>query len=219
MSISLVRKKCGIGPRDWASRFAIVLRIWVRGMSVKPEGSAGTAAAAARVGSARVRPCAGAAVPACSTSRLTTRPAGPEPGISLRSRPFSAASLRASGEERTRPAPARAPPTATAAGATAASVRPSVRPTSDEISSSAAPTIATVAPTGTVAPSASMTFRSTPSPRATSSITALSVSTSASVSPALTASPSCFFQATRRPSSMVGDSASITTLVAIGQER
>src|SRR2546425_750470 len=33
MSTSVVRKKCGMGPRDVASRLAIVLRIWVRGTS------------------------------------------------------------------------------------------------------------------------------------------------------------------------------------------
>ena len=54
---------------------------------------------------------------------------------------------------------------------------------------------------------------SVPPARATSSITALSVSTSASTSPTATASPSFFFHSTSRPSSIVGDSASITTLV------
>src|SRR4029079_16860379 len=58
-------------------------------------------------------------------------------------------------------------------------------------------------------------LRSTPSPRATSSMMALSVSTSAKVSPFLIWSPSFFNHLTRRPSSMVGESASITTFVAI----
>src|SRR5690606_34631722 len=43
----------------------------------------------------------------------------------------------------------------------------------------------------------------------------LSVSTSARTSPVATASPSAFFHSTRRPSSIVGESASITTLVAM----
>ena len=44
---------------------------------------------------------------------------------------------------------------------------------------------------------------------------ALSVSISASTSPSETASPSCFSHRTTCPSSMVGDRASICTLVAI----
>src|ERR1041384_4753738 len=77
------------------------------------------------------------------------------------------------------------------------------------------PIHATMLPTGTVMPSGTITFNSCPSARATSSMTALSVSTSASVSPDFTASPSCFVHFTRRPSSIVGDSASMWTLVAI----
>ncbi len=50
-------------------------------------------------------------------------------------------------------------------------------------------------------------------------MTALSVSISAITSPFFTASPSFFFQAAIRPSSIVGDSASITTLVATGYPR
>src|SRR5450755_2099886 len=46
-------------------------------------------------------------------------------------------------------------------------------------------------------------------------MTALSVSTSARTSPTATVSPVFFFHSTRRPSSIVGDSASITTLVAM----
>src|ERR1039458_9160757 len=46
-------------------------------------------------------------------------------------------------------------------------------------------------------------------------MTALSVSTSASTSPTAIASPVFFFHSTSRPSSIVGDSASITTLVAM----
>src|SRR4029079_9883744 len=70
-------------------------------------------------------------------------------------------------------------------------------------------------PTGDASPSFASRFRSTPSPRATSSITALSVSTSARTSPDFIWSPSFFSHCTRRPSSIVGESASITTLVAI----
>ncbi len=81
--------------------------------------------------------------------------------------------------------------------------------------SSAAATIAISCPTGAVSPSLISRLRSTPSPRATTSMTALSVSTSARISPDLTASPSFFVHLTRRPSSIVGESASITTLVAI----
>src|SRR6266850_8177380 len=75
---------------------------------------------------------------------------------------------------------------------------------------------ATTLPTGTVLPSGTITLTSCPSALATSSITALSVSTSARVSPFFTASPSRFVHLTRRPSSIVGDSASIWTLVAMG---
>src|SRR6185503_18133682 len=59
-------------------------------------------------------------------------------------------------------------------------------------------------------------LRRIPSPRATSSMIALSVSTSASVSPFLMASPSFFSHLTRRPSSIVGERASMKTFVAIG---
>jgi hypothetical protein len=59
--------------------------------------------------------------------------------------------------------------------------------------------------------------RRTPSPLAASSITALSVSTSARMSPAVTESPSCFSHLTSCPSSIVGESASITTLVAMSR--
>src|SRR5882672_3427141 len=74
---------------------------------------------------------------------------------------------------------------------------------------------ATTFPTGTVLPSGTSTLISCPSARATSSMTALSVSTSARVSPVFTASPSFLVHLTRRPSSIVGDSASMWTLVAM----
>ena len=72
-----------------------------------------------------------------------------------------------------------------------------------------APMYATTLPTGTVLPSAVSTLIRWPSARATSSMTALSVSTSARVSPVFTASPSRFVHLTRRPSSIVGESASM----------
>ena len=81
------------------------------------------------------------------------------------------------------------------------------------------PITATSCETGTVVPAATTCLSSVPPARATSSITALSVSTSASTSPTATGSPSCFFHSTRRPSSIVGESASMTTLVAIGYSR
>ena len=70
-------------------------------------------------------------------------------------------------------------------------------------------------PTGRDSPSATRRLRSTPSPRATSSMIALSVSTSAIGSPVFTASPSFFSHLTRRPSSIVGESASMNTFVAM----
>src|SRR5690349_773363 len=78
------------------------------------------------------------------------------------------------------------------------------------------PISATSSDTGTVAPAGTTCLSSVPAARATSSITALSVSTSAKTSPTATVSPSRFFHSTRRPSSIVGESASITTLVGIG---
>ena len=87
------------------------------------------------------------------------------------------------------------------------------------MSSSFEPITPTSDPTGAVAPSGTSRFLSSPSPRATSSITALSVSTSASTSPVFTASPSALSHFTRRPSSIVGESASMNTLVAIVRPR
>ena len=82
-------------------------------------------------------------------------------------------------------------------------------------SSPGCPITATGSETGTVAPASTMCLSSVPAARATSSITALSVSTSASTSPTATGSPSCFFHSTRRPSSMVGERASMTTFVGM----
>src|SRR5690606_12270761 len=67
-----------------------------------------------------------------------------------------------------------------------------------------------------VSPSPRSCLRSTPAPRATSSIVALSVSISARMSPSAISSPSPLSQRTTCPSSMVGESASMWTLVAIG---
>src|SRR5882762_10515691 len=225
MSTSVVRKKCGIGPIDAASRFAIVLRICVRGTSSygTPVRGAryvgGAAGAAGAVGAARV---AGAP----STSRLMTRPPGPEPCTSLRSTPASFAIRRASGEAFTRVASAGAAAGAGGGGAGArAAATGGAAAAGTGFAGAAAPSPstfspgfpihATTFPTGTVVPSGTITFNSCPSARATSSMTALSVSTSASVSPDFTGSPSCLFHFTRRPSSIVGDNASMWTLVAI----
>src|SRR5213082_1095218 len=92
MSTSLVRKKWGMGPSDVTSRFAIVLRIWVRGTS--------SYGAAERSGSGKRetgKVGAGAVLGARSRSFLTTRPPGPEPVTSFRSTPASFAMRRASG--------------------------------------------------------------------------------------------------------------------------
>ncbi len=83
------------------------------------------------------------------------------------------------------------------------------------MSSPGCPMIPTSLATATVAPAGTSCLRSTPSTRAASSMTALSVSTSASTSPGRTGSPSRFFHSTRRPSSIVGDSASIRTFDAM----
>src|SRR5690606_23443115 len=88
-------------------------------------------------------------------------------------------------------------------------------PPASSTASPGSPMIPTGSATGTVAPAGTMCLSRVPAARATSSITALSVSTSASTSPTATDSPSCFFHSMSRPSSMVGESASITTLVAI----
>src|SRR6266550_3045708 len=119
MSTSVVRKKWGMGPSDAASRFAMVLRIWVSGTSSygapersgdgKRETGDGTAAPTAEATGA---PWLGAR----SRSFLTTRPPGPEPATSLRSTPASFAIRRARGEAFTRVASAGA---AAGSGATA----------------------------------------------------------------------------------------------------
>jgi hypothetical protein len=96
------------------------------------------------------------------------------------------------------------PPDGTAAPATSASM----------FSSGAAITPTRV-PTGTLSFSLIRRRRSTPSPRATSSMIALSVSTSPMGSPLLTASPSFLSHLTSFPSSIVGESASMKTLVAM----
>src|SRR6266404_1321774 len=238
MSTSVVRKKWGMGPSDVASRLAMVLRIWVNGTSwyAAPVRSGG---GTRETGNGAATVAAGAAgVPglgARSRSFLTTRPPGPDPVTSFRSTPASFAIRRASGEAFTRVASAGATDGngATAAGAAAAAVAtfpPSRFPLADEVAGGAAAAVAptfspdatmtaTTLPTATVWPSAAATWRSTPSARATRSITALSVSTSASVSPVFTGSPSRLCHFTTRPSSIVGESASIYTLVAMGGGR
>src|SRR6266851_1822458 len=221
MSISVVRKKCGTGPSEAASRLAIVLRIWVRGTS-----SYGTPVRGAR---SAVRGLAEAgAVAACtagarSTSRLTTRPPGPEPCTSFRSTPASFAIRFASGDAFTRVAAGGVTGVDCAGDGAGAAARGDMVGVGAGLSSRAPSTFspgfpihATTFPTGTVLPSGTTTLISWPSARATSSMMALSVSTSASVSPDFTASPSCFVHFTSRPSSIVGESASMWTLVAIG---
>src|SRR5690242_3302917 len=100
---------------DSARRFAIVLRIWVRGWSTN--GVLGAPAARYVLGAAPPR---SACVPdAASTSRLMIRPPGPEPCTPLISSPLSDAMRRASGELRARP-PAEGEAGAGAAAATAA---------------------------------------------------------------------------------------------------
>src|SRR2546421_340475 len=196
MSTSVVRKKWGMGPREVASRFAMVLRICVNGTSsyglplgagcgMRDAGCDSTTAEAAAGASARD------AEP--STSRLTTRPPGPDPLTSLRSTPASRAIRLASGEAFTRvrsagagstPPASRIPlPDGAGAGRGAAAGGALTVSPGEAM-------MATTLPTATVWPSAAATCRSTPSARATRSITALSVSTSASVSPVFTGSPS-----------------------------
>src|SRR5207237_6398679 len=182
------------------SRFAIVLRIWVSGMSsygaplgagceMRDAGCDSTTAGAA----AGTGPRDGET----SRSRLTTRPPGPEPVTSLRSTPASFAMRLASGEAFTRVASAAAATgsgvTATGAGAVTVATFPASRfPLPEGVAGAAAAgtappaspgeTItATTLPTATVWPSAAANCRSTPSALAYRSITALSVSTSASV--------------------------------------
>ena len=69
-------------------------------------------------------------------------------------------------------------------------------------------------PTGTVSPSWTTILRRTPDPNASTSMFALSVSISATTSPWATGSPSRTFHSISRPSSIVGLSCAITTLVA-----
>ncbi len=211
MSTSLVRKKWGMGPSDVAKRFAIVLRIWVRGTS------AYGAPAPAGTGDAGRGTGVGVAAVACK-SRITTRPPGPDPVTACRSTPRSFAMRFARGEAFTRVAsttgdegrgPGDGAGADTPFGDATRPSSPVPRPPSATTVSPGAAMIATTLPTGTVCPSATATCRSTPSARATRSITALSVSTSARVSPALTASPSRLCHLATRPSSMVGESASI----------
>ncbi len=241
----------GIGPIDWASRRAIVLRSWVSGTSVNGVPSAGNAMAG-RAGAAAGRGAAAVAVAvagragAPSRSRSTTRPSGPDPERPARSIPRSAAMRRASGDALMRP-PGEA--AGAADGGTALRAAVGVSPAAFaggaggietgrlrsavgwvacscaavgfpfSTASPGSPMSATSSETGTVVPAGTTCLSRVPPARATSSMTALSVSTSASTSPTATASPSPFFHSTRRPSSIVGESASMTTLVAMAQSR
>ena len=204
---------------DWASRLAMVFRIWERGTSwYAPAAATG----AALVGAG-----------ALSRSRRTILPSGPEPARAPRSSPRSLATFRARGEALVRP-PALAAGGATAVlacGATtawAAGLRgctaveagvgaagAGALPVRALMSSPGWPMTPTSFATATVLPAGTSCLSSTPSARATSSMTALSVSTSAMTSPGRTASPSCFFHSTSRPSSIVGDRASIRTFDAM----
>ena len=166
---------------------------------------------------------AGGAAGAPSRSRLTTRPPGPLPDRSFRSTPVSRAMRLASGDALTRSSETVAVGTGVGVGGGAGrTLPPSPFPFPAAAAALASPTFspgapmyATTSPTGTVLPSGTRTFTRLPSARAISSITALSVSTSASVSPVFTGSPSFFVHLTRRPSSIVGESASMWTVVAI----
>src|SRR5436190_22353709 len=93
MSISLVRKKCGMGPIDWTRRRAIVLRICVSGTSCEPWAAAPTDDGG---------PMTDDGGCADDTSRAMTRPDGPLPATDARSTPFSAAMRRARGEDKMR---------------------------------------------------------------------------------------------------------------------
>ena len=83
------------------------------------------------------------------------------------------------------------------------------------MSSSGSPITAISCPSGADCPSLIKIFRSTPFPSACISIVALSVSISASGSPMETLSPSFFNQREIWPSSIVGESFGMITLVAI----
>src|SRR5512135_3730974 len=226
---------------DCTSRRAIDLRIWLSGTSAKGSpgagagmgaGGTGRSGAGARAVAGAGTAAAGRAGRAVSRSRRTMRPSGPEPWTARRSSPCSCAIFRASGEALMRPDAGGAGAGAVDGGgaggagfcdacgaplgATAApALEPAPFPAAAGTVSPGWPMSATGDDTVTVCPAATVWRNSTPPTRATSSITALSVSTSASTSPTATVSPSCFFHSTRRPSSMVGESASITTWVAM----
>ncbi len=95
------------------NRWAMILRMRVTGTTSSPaagiRGAGATDAGAAGQADPLARglptPMPAAAAPGCaaSTSRLTTRPFGPVPWTVARSTPRISASLRASGDERTRP--------------------------------------------------------------------------------------------------------------------
>src|SRR5262245_23429224 len=94
-----------MGPIDSLRRLAIVLRICVRAMSVKPPG---LVARDAGLGARDAAP---------SRSRLMMRPPGPEPCTEARSSPCSRAMRRARGDERRGPSLAALAACCTGAGA------------------------------------------------------------------------------------------------------
>src|SRR6266480_2481451 len=119
MSISVVRKKCGIGPIDATRRLAIVFLICVSGTSSYGTPVRRASCVVRGAGAATAAAGDGGDAGAPSTSRLITRPPGPEPWTSLRSTPASLAIRFASGDAFTRVASAAAA-TGTGAGAGAA---------------------------------------------------------------------------------------------------
>ena len=171
-----------------------------------------------------------------STSARRIRPPGPLPVIRARSRPFSAANFRASGEILDSPArtgPARGPP----GGPPARVRRPGPdsgpgqpperarrppgrlgepRPREPAPSRPACRSRRGRRPAAPASPPGTKTARSVPSKKLSSSIVALSVSTSASMSPVWTASPSFFSHFTSVPTVMVSLSFGISMMLAMG---
>ena len=169
----------------------------------------------------------GGAARAASMSRRSIRPSGPLPVILARSRPYSAASRRASGEARTRPAGAAGG--ASGAGASTAAA-PLLAGAAVSVAgaalivmlsaarSTASPGWATTAmgcPTGTSSPAWATIVCRMPSSKFSTSMVTFSVSISATFSPRLTASPSCLSQRTILPCSMSKPILGIIRVLAI----
>ena len=174
-----------------------------------------------------------------SISRLTIRPRGPLPCTARRSMLRSRAKRRTRGEERTRPpvatsvAPSDSEPvpdtgagTGAGAGTDAdtgadtgaeAEAEAATSAISPLMSSPAFPMIATGTSGSRVSPSGTKIFSKTPRSNDRNSIVALSVSTSARRSSTSTSSPSFLIQATKVPSSMVGESLGSPMILAIAQ--